>query len=183
MSTVPGTPELSRIVPLARIRDHWLTETVVATAAERAALAQRFGLIEVGKLEATVRLRRARAGRYVEIEAGLAAAVVQSCVVTLDPVPAAIDDRFTLLLGPIGGAAAPDDADAAGALIVDLDAPEPLDGDDVDIGELVAQQLALALDPYPRSPEADATVAQAAAAEPGPGESPFAVLQKRGKPR
>ena len=41
-------------------------------------------------------------------------------------------------------------------VMVDLesDAAEPFDGDAIDIGEAVAQQLALALDPYPRAPEA-----------------------------
>ena len=178
-----SAPELSRIVSVARIRDTWLTETVNASAVERAALARRFGLVELGRLEATVRLRRARAGRYLEIDASLAAAVVQTCVVTLDPVPAEIDERFALLLGPLAGAE-PDDVEAAGDLIVDLEAPEPLEGDDLDIGELVAQQLSLALDPYPRSAAAEAEAAAlVAGAAPDPAESPFAILQKRGKPR
>jgi hypothetical protein len=180
MSTVPTLPEFSRIVPFARVRDGWTSETAVASADERAALARRFDLVELSALEATVRLRRARAGRYVEIDGALKAAVVQSCVVTLDPVPAALDERFTLMLGPIGGVDAPE----GGELIVDLDQPEPLDGDDIDIGELVAQQLSLALDPYPRSAGAEAAIADAAgAADPAPAESPFAVLQRRGKPK
>ncbi len=47
------------------------------------------------------------------------------------------------------GAAEPDKT-----VMVDLesDAAEPFDGDAIDIGEAVAQQLALALDPYPRAP-------------------------------
>ena len=180
MTSLPTPPEFSRSVPLARIRDGWTSETVVAAVDECAALARRFDLVELRALEATVRLRRARAGRYVEIDGALKASVVQSCVVTLDPVPAELDERFSLMLGPIGGA----DAPAGGELIVDLDAPEPLDGDDIDIGELAAQQLSLALDPYPRSAGAEDAIAGAAAAgDPVPAESPFAVLQQRGKPK
>jgi len=185
VSTASDLPELSRVVPLARVRDGWLVETVVASATECAALAARFELVALTRLDATVRLRRARAGRYIEVEVALAAAVVQSCVVTLDPVPAAIDERFAVLLGPIGDdAAGSDPTDAGSDLIVDLDAPEPLDGDDVDIGEMVAQQLSLALDPYPRSAEAEAAVAETAGdGAPEPAENPFAVLLRRGKPQ
>src|SRR5258706_15563599 len=147
MSSAPAAVEFSRAVPLERIGTGWLTETIVASDAERAALARRFELVELGALEATVRLRRARAGRYVELDVRLRAAVVQSCVVTLDPVAAALDEPFTLLLGPIDARATPGSVD----LVVDLDEPEPLDGDSIDIGELVAQQLSLVLDPYPRS--------------------------------
>jgi hypothetical protein len=178
-------PELSRIVAVERIGPRWQTHDVTATADERAALAQRFGLVELPALAAALRLRRARAGRYVEIDGVLRARVVQSCVVTLEPVEAALDEPVALLLGPIGGPA-PDQA--ASDLIVDLDQPEPLDGDDIDLGELVAQQLSLALDPYPRAPDApdpEGAAAAAGGAEPAgaPADSPFAVLRARQKPQ
>jgi hypothetical protein len=181
----PATPELSRIVALERIGPRWQSHAVTASDVERAALAARFSLVELPALTAELRLRRARAGRYVEIDGVLRACVVQSCVITLDPVTADLDAPFALLLGPIGGPA-PDLSTTD--LIVDLDEPEPLDGDDIDIGELVAQQLSLALDPYPRTPDAvnpgGSAVAQAAAAaaEP-PAESPFAALLARRKPK
>jgi hypothetical protein len=180
-----AAPEFSRVVPLERVGTGWLTETLIATPEERAALTRRFALVELGALEATVRLRRARAGRYVELDASLRAAVVQSCVVTLDPVPAEVVETFSVLLGPIGAA---DVAPGAGEVVVDLDQPEPLDGDGIDIGELVAQQLSLALDPYPRSAGAavepgGAAPEAPAAADPAPAESPFAVLRDRVKPQ
>ena len=37
---------------------------------------------------------------------------------------------------------------------------EPLEGVELDVGEIFAQQLALALDPYPRAADADALVAR-----------------------
>ncbi|MEM6491718.1 MAG: DUF177 domain-containing protein, partial [Pseudomonadota bacterium] len=54
------------------------------------------------------------------------------------------------------------------------DAPEPVDGDAIDLGELAAQALSLALDPHPRAPDApdDASYAEADSAPP----SPFAKL-------
>jgi hypothetical protein len=185
MSSPEAKPEFSRGVPVERIAPGWRTETIAATSDERAALARRFGLVELPRFEATVRLRRTRAGRYVEVDGTLRAAVVQTCVVTLDPVTAEIDERFALLLGPIGVPVPWKDGGEDGAdVVVDIDAPEPLDGDDVDIGELAAQQLSLALDPYPRSAEAaDAPSPASDAADPRPADSPFAALQSLRKPQ
>ncbi|MEJ0067454.1 MAG: hypothetical protein WDO24_00310 [Pseudomonadota bacterium] len=102
MTTPP--PELSRVVPLDRIGPRWQSHAVATSPDERAALARRFELVDLPGLAAEVRLRRVRAGRYVEIDGSVRAAVVQHCVVTLDPVAAEIDEPFSLLLGPIGGA-------------------------------------------------------------------------------
>jgi hypothetical protein len=185
-------PELTRPIAIDRIGTGWRTQVIETSADERAALAARFELLELPRLSAEVRLRRARAGRYVEIDGTLRAAVVQTCVVTLEPVAASVEERFALLLGPIGGA---NEAAAGTEAIVDLDEPEPLEGDAIDVGELVAQQLSLALDPYPRAPDAPAPDSlapdsltpeafgdPAAAGEPRGDvpESPFAVLRGRG---
>jgi hypothetical protein len=51
------------------------------------------------------------------------------------------------------------------------DEPEPLEGDRIDLGEIVAEELALAIDPYPRAPGAELAAAAPAAGdtEPVPG--------------
>ncbi len=179
-----GASEFSRPVAVDRIGTAWRTERLTASDDERTALTARFGLIELPALAAEVRVRRARAGRYVEIDGTLRAAVVQTCVVTLEPAPADLEEAFSLLLGPIGGAA---DAPSGREVVVDLDEPEPLEGDTIDIGELVAQQLSLALDPYPRAPDVPPPEEPGQAAGEGGGEgggpprpeSPFAVLLSR----
>jgi hypothetical protein len=185
-------PEFSRVLPLERIGTAWQTKTLTASDDECAALAGRFGLVALRSLRAELRIRRARAGRYVAIEAGLLASVVQTCVVTLEPVPAELDERFSLLLGPIGQRGGDSDIAASGDLIVDLDQPEPLDGDEIDLGELVAQQLSLALDPYPRAPDVDADAlttiygdkaSTEEADAPPPSPNPFAALATRRKPQ
>jgi hypothetical protein len=112
---------------------------IEATPGERAALARRFGLRSLDRLAAEVRL--APFGRGVRLEAALEADVVQDCVVSLQPVPGKVADRFTLVYGE---APAGDEETVV----------EPLEGDTIDIGEAVAQQLSLALDPYPRAPGA-----------------------------
>jgi uncharacterized metal-binding protein YceD (DUF177 family) len=158
--------EFSRPVDTARLKGEEAVHDIAATAAERAALARRFGLEALDRLEARVRLCR-MAGGYVRLAAELSADVVQTCVATLEPVAGRVEDAFTLLYGAV---------EAAGEVVLDNDAEtvEPLQGETIDIGEAVAQQLSLALDPYPRAPEASA----AAAGEPAaaPQDSPFAVL-------
>ena len=51
------------------------------------------------------------------------------------------------------------------------DAPEPLDTPEIDVGELIAQHLALALEPHPRRP--------GAVLESGGGEAQFPELAVR----
>lgn len=149
---------------------------IVAGEAERAALARRFGLAGIGDLRATVRVRRAATG-VVGLSARIAADVVQTCVVTLEPVSAHIDRDIEMALAPAG--------DHGGEVVVGLeddDGPEPLEGDSIAIGEIVAQHFGLALDPYPRREGAvfEGSGPPAPAGAGDPGESPFAVLRGLG---
>jgi uncharacterized metal-binding protein YceD (DUF177 family) len=169
-----ATPELSYPIAIDRLGPAWQDHRIVASAEQLVALAERFGVLELKRLEAMVRARRVRAGRYIEIIGTLAADVVQSCVATLEPVEAHVEEEFRELYGPIGGER-PDEG--AGEILVEPESPEPLDGPTVDLGEAVAQHLALSLDPYPRAPGAGPAPESE---PPGPSEtgrpSPFAVL-------
>jgi uncharacterized metal-binding protein YceD (DUF177 family) len=138
-------PEFSRPVEVARLGPGEAVYDLAADAPERAALARRFDLVSLDRLEAKVRLRR-RAGGMVLLSARLEAELVQSDVVTLDPVRSAIADEFTLLYGEA--------KDDPRALDPDADASEPVVDGKIDLGEAVAQQLSLAIDPYPRAPAA-----------------------------
>lgn len=163
-------PEFSRPVPLARLGTAPFRQEIAATAEECAALARRFELIALDRLDASVTLER-RPGETVLLSARFEAAFAQPCVISLDPVPDTLAAEFTLLYGP--PEAAPDGADAEG----DGPAYEPLDGDAIDIGEAVAQEFSLALPQFPRA--ADAAI------ETGPDperDSPFARLRRLGQP-
>jgi hypothetical protein len=151
---------------------------VTADAAERRALARRFGLIEVAALRGHGRLERAH-GEIV-FHGWLEAAVVQPCVVTLEAVPATlrqpIERRYRL-------GAAGVDLEPHG--VVDLDDEEEVEavsGREIDLGEAVAEELGLSLEPYPRAAAA-AEVAAAAdlgpyvsLGSPVPPEKPLAAL-------
>ncbi len=139
-------PEFSRIVPVGRLTARPTLHRIEADEPERRALALRFGLRSLDRLRAEIRLSRAAGG--VRLDGVLEAAVVQSCVVTLDPVPSAPADAFTLIYRRGIESAEAD------RLTLETDEPvvfEPLDGDAIDIGEVVAQQLSLVMDPYPRA--------------------------------
>jgi hypothetical protein len=59
----------------------------------------------------------------------------------------------------------------------DLDPPDPIIGGVIDLGQVVAEQLVLALDPFPRAPGAAFdSPADAPAAEGTPTPGPFAAL-------
>jgi Large ribosomal RNA subunit accumulation protein YceD len=81
------------------------------------------------------------------------AAVGQDCVVTLEPLDNEIDEPIDLIFAPAGGADAHGAAGAAGEGGNDA-TPEPLVGEMVDLGAIATEFLLLAIDPYPRKPEA-----------------------------
>lgn len=137
-------PEFSRILGLARLPEGGRRERLAATPAECAALARRFGIEGVNRLEAELRLRPGPAG-ITEVAGRLSAEVVQACVVSLEPVVQQVEEAVALRVLPPGQA--PSD---------DPDGPDEIEseGDAVDLGEALAEQLALALDPYPRAPGA-----------------------------
>ena len=135
-------PELSRVVSVDRLPPH---VTVEADAAECAALAGRLNIPAVRSLFCRFTLRRQ--GAVVLADGVLAADVTQSCVVTLDPVEQHVDDRFTVRFVPDGSEPKDDDPEAPDEI--------PYQGSSIDFGEAATEQLALALDPYPRRDDAE----------------------------
>jgi uncharacterized metal-binding protein YceD (DUF177 family) len=168
-----GAPEFSRRVSLARIGAEPYRQRISASEEERAALARRFDLVSLDRLEADIELipRMIPGGeRTILLRARFEASFAQSCIVTLDPIAGVLAERFELLYGPAEA------EETASSLAGEDAAFEPLDGDAIDIGEAVAQEFSLALPPFPRSP--DAPIETAAEPEPAaPAAShPFAGL-------
>ena len=158
-------PELHRPLPIDRVPPDGLDMTVSATAGECAALAGRLGIPAVASLSCRFRLR-ALPGAIVAASGELRARVTQTCVVTLDDFEADIRDRFELRFVPSGR---------------ERDDPDPESPDEIgyqgaaiDLGEAAAEQLALALDPYPR--KAGAALPEGADQS---GPHPFAGLASR----
>lgn len=141
--------ELSHLVTPSELGRREVVIEIEADGEARAGLARRFGLLDLPALHATVRLAWLRSGKVLRIGGRIRARVVQSCVVTLEPVEYAIDTPFEIRLAPDDGG-----DDSLEDDIGSVDEVEPLTGDSLDVGEVVAEELALALDPYPRKPGA-----------------------------
>ena len=144
--------EFSRFVEADSGGTHRMERRINANPEERAALAKRFGLLGIDRLEAVFTLKRAGGG-VIHVRGEIEAEVTQACVITLAPVPAKVADSFS------ADFADEDDRRraTAGETEVDFEAddpPEPIRNGHIDLGELAAEHLSLALDPYPKAPGA-----------------------------
>lgn len=153
-------PEFSRVVRLDEIGRMQFPAHLSATAEECAALAARFGFAALELLEGDYSL--VRDGGTVLLTGTLRAALSQPCIATAEPVAEEVREDFAIRFVPEAdlepgapGAEAEIEIDAEGADIV------AYAGERFDIGEAIAETLALCVNPYPRSAEADATLRQA----------------------
>lgn len=145
--------EIERIVDVDRLGAGGSTALdIAASDSERAALAKRFGFLGLPAFSARVTVDRRSGGRVV-VEGRLRGKIVQACILTLDPVTQDLDETFRIIFKQ--DLAEERDPESGEALVSpQADAPEPLSGNLLDVGEIVAEQLSLAADPYPRRPGA-----------------------------
>ncbi|HEX8402390.1 MAG TPA: DUF177 domain-containing protein [Allosphingosinicella sp.] len=167
-------PEFSRPVQIDTLGPAPRDLSVEANEDERASIARRFGLQAVARLSADAALTRS--GDTVRAKGKLAAAVTQSCVVTGAPVEAEVAETFHIEFRPqpeIGGSEEEIELSENELDVVFYGSGA------VDLGEAVAESLSLALDPYPRCPDADATLAQVGVHKEGeePRTGPLAGLK------
>ena len=144
------TPEFSRPVRIDTLGSKPREMAIGAGEKERAALAERFGIIEIERLSADVALTRS--GDQVTAAGTLSARVSQSCVATGEPLPETVDEEFRIEFRPQPARTSEEDEIelSEGELDVVF-----YDGGAIDIGEAVAETLSLSLEPYPRSANAD----------------------------
>lgn len=168
-------PEYSRSYRLDELGGAPRAVAIEADQTERAALAARFDLIAIDALDAEAEL--VRNGDNVTATGRLRAVVTQACVASGAPVPVRIDEAFALRFVPERHDFAAEEMELGEA---DLD-EIGYQGSAIDLGEAVAQTLALALEPFPRAPDADRALREAGVV--GEEDSgPFAALKAlRGK--
>lgn len=138
---------------------------------ERRAIAERLQLPALERFEAHVAL--SREGERIEAEGRIRARLEQSCVATGEAVRASVDEPFRVRFLP-EPSATPDEEVELGE--EDCDTVFH-DGASIDLGGALADTLALALDPYPRSPGADQALREAGVLSEEQA-SPFAVLAR-----
>ncbi len=175
-------PPFSRPLLVDSVGDGGQRLKFQASEPECAALAEQDGLEALRDLvvEAEV-FRRGREGLLVR--GRVKALVTQTCVVTLEPFEAKVDEPFELEFAPQAEAEAAYERamaeieaakDKAAALAAQKDPPDPIIDGKIDLGAIAAEFLALGLDPHPRKPGVrfDAIVDPSAEEKP----SPFAAL-------
>ena len=173
-----STPsEFSLIITLADAA-HGRVLSVEADTEARAKIAKRLELVALDRFAIAADVRAIAGG--IGAKGEVQALVVQACAATDLPVPATIVEPFDLrFLRDVDAPVGEDEEIEIGSEDLDL---LPLEGDRVDLGDAAVQTLSLALDPFPRHPDADRILAEKGVlSEEAAG--PFAALAKlRGKP-
>ena len=160
---------------VAQIPDTGLHRDIEAGQATREAMAELGGLREVLSASASLDVTPKGGGR-VQVAGRVKARIGQTCVVSLDPIESDIDEAIDLIFAP------PDQIpeladlvdDAAEGIADTPDPPEPIENGVIDLGRLATDALFLAIDPYPRKPDA---VFEAPVVAPDPEDHPFAALK------
>jgi hypothetical protein len=147
------TPEFSRPIDIRQAGG--MQVTLTADEAERAALAARFEVVRIDRLEAEIVLERD--GPAVNASGTLRADIVQSCAVSAEDLPIGISEKLVFRFVP-ETTRRPDEEVELGA--EDCDEIE-YSGTSLDLGEAVAQSLALAIDPFAVGPAAEEARRQA----------------------
>ncbi len=145
--------EFSRPIPLEEIGEE-ARRRIEADERERAALAERMKLPAIHELRADLRVAPGRDGGFL-VRGIFFAVVEQECVRTLEPFVSRLEERVERLFVPADSVSARKLRDAAGVVELEAnadDAPDVIEGGEIDLGELVAESLALALDPWPKKP-------------------------------
>ena len=124
--------------------------TLAADAAELAALARRIGVQSIERFEAQVTL--VRGGSVIDVTGRIVADVTQMCAISNEPFAVTVDEPLALRF-------VPETAPSAAEIELEIDSEAsdeiPYAGTQFDLGEELAQSLALAIDPYATGPNAD----------------------------
>ncbi|VWX55864.1 YceD family protein [Sphingorhabdus sp. 109] len=162
-------PEFSRIVRLSEIGSTARSGELSADEEERKKLARRFDLPKISRLEASYSLLAGedRIGFTGQLESDLQ----QRCVVTGESFQVRLREDFDIAFVPeLDIASAEEEIELTEE---DCDIIEYENGQ-LDLGEAIAQTLYLALDPFPRGPNADAVAQEVLKSEEEAG--PFGAL-------
>ena len=146
-----------------------------ADATELAALCRRYGVEALKAASASLTISPEPEGA-VRVSGAVHAELSQICSVSLEAVDEIIDEPVAITYLP---PSMDEPATAVDATFEPQEDYEPFDGVSLELGELVAQEIAAAIDPYPR--KAGVTFGnhgQLGDNAPEERDNPFAVLQK-----
>ena len=143
-----GSP---RLIAAEEVGPQGLSARIEFDESEREALKRRLDLLVLERLAAELRFERPdEAEGAVRVSGRVQAELAQSCVVTLEPVPRTISEPVSVLYAPVPEGPSEHEVE----VLAEGDEAEPLPAEGIDVSEIVAEHLALVLDPYPRHPDA-----------------------------
>jgi Large ribosomal RNA subunit accumulation protein YceD len=162
-------------VAVAQIPETGLHRDIEASPLERAAMAEVGGLREIMSAHASLDVTPRGGGRF-HVGGRVQARIGQTCVVTLDPIENDIDEEIDLIFAPPEQIPELSDLvdDASESDVEIPDPPEPIENGIIDLGRLATDALYLAVDPYPRRPDA---VFEPPVEAADPEAHPFAALK------
>jgi len=172
-----AAPEFSRLVEVSRVPPGGMDEVIEADADERARLAERLGVARLHALTAHFNLMPWRQGG-VRVTGRIEAEVEQVCVVSLEPFVQRLSEEVERFFA---GEAAPGRSGAVHHLdSLEADEPDLVTDGEIDVGELVAETLVLAVEPYPHKPGVvfGGNLSEAADKPYESSQNPFRVLEK-----
>ncbi|MGB3166430.1 MAG: YceD family protein [Alteraurantiacibacter sp.] len=164
------TPEFARPFDIRAISDKPVE--LVANDSECAALASRFGLVAIHSLSATLSLEVK--GEEISATGPMRAVIVQSCAVSGDDLASDLGENVTVRFVPLASMEASEEDEEIELAAEDLD-DIPYEGTSFDLGEAVAQSLALAIDPFASGPKADTVRRDQGLIEEGESDGPMAA--------
>ena len=137
---------------VARLPQKGMPVVIDADARQREALAAAHGLLSVERFHADLVVAPWKRNG-VKVTGRVEADITQKCVVTLDPLPACIDEEVEGLFLPADSKLGRLGFEGGGEIHIEAegpDGPETFTGDSIDVGELAEQFFGLGIDPYPR---------------------------------
>lgn len=141
--------EFSRLFLLRGVGEEATDYFITASVEECDHLAHRFELLSLSNLKAQFKIKTGvEPGSFIA-QGKLEADVTQACVTSLQDVQSHISESIDIIFLPHEHKIFQDEQEMD--MTQDF---EPIVGDQIDLGEVVAQYLALALDPYPKHPVA-----------------------------
>ena len=147
----------SRPFPIARVSPVAFDMRLEAGPDERKALAAFLDVVSVDSLSAELKITAWRR-EGARVRGHVSAHVTQACVVTLEPIESDIKEEIDATFLPEHSRHFNRRTNEDGEYVIDPDGPdepEAFSGSDIDIGALVTEAVALAIDPFARKPGAE----------------------------
>jgi uncharacterized metal-binding protein YceD (DUF177 family) len=163
----PNVGDFSKVIQIDEVKSEGTTFELTAAPSQCNEIAVRLGVLSVDAATGLLTIKHQSGA--IEITGELKASLKRECVVSLEPMEETVTDKFTIRFYA-------DEQDLIEADEIDDDCyTELLDGDSIHLGEVLIQQISLAMNPHPRKTESGELVSRYGRED---LPSPFAALKQ-----